>query len=61
MIKTTCPHCGHKITIPESVTQYTCICGIEYNIVIQDGTNPTITKQVRTAEREESSDREEFT
>jgi DNA-directed RNA polymerase subunit RPC12/RpoP len=34
MIETICPHCGHKIKIPKSVTLYVCICGKEYKIVI---------------------------
>ena len=34
MIETVCPHCGHKIIIPSSVTHYVCICGHEFKIVI---------------------------
>jgi DNA-directed RNA polymerase subunit RPC12/RpoP len=29
-----CPHCEHKIIIQESVIQYVCVCGVEFNIVI---------------------------
>lgn len=35
-IKTKCPHCGHTIIIPASVTHYVCICGKEFKIVINE-------------------------
>lgn len=36
-----CPHCGHKIVIPDSVKIYVCICGKEYKIIIvHENTRP---------------------
>jgi len=55
MISTLCPHCGHKIIIPNSVAHYICICGKEYKIIVKDE-SPRIKEQDRTTEGEKSSD-----
>jgi DNA-directed RNA polymerase subunit RPC12/RpoP len=55
-IRIKCPHCGHNIIIPKSVTHYVCICGKEYKIIIVNEQSTITSQSTGTAEGKEVSD-----